>query len=100
MLGGSGGMLPQQIRCSEIASEATFDPKRHYSYRYYLYVFACMTLCMYDSLHRRPHAMQWPLQWPLLKSPNFCVSSAEYKRGKVLYLLGVPIFTAGCPYLL
>ena len=37
-----GGMLLQgnfEIRCSESASEATFGPKRHYSYRCYLYVF-------------------------------------------------------------
>ena len=48
MLGGSEGTLPQEmlkIRCSEIASEATFGPKRHYSY---LYVFACMTLICID----------------------------------------------------
>ena len=30
-----------QIRCSESASEATFGPKRHYSYHCYLYVFVC-----------------------------------------------------------
>ena len=35
-------------------------------------------LRMYDSnLHRRPHAMQWPL----LKSPKFWVFSAEYYIG-------------------
>ena len=27
-LGGSGGMLPQEIRCSEIASEAIFGTER------------------------------------------------------------------------
>ena len=37
-----------QIRCSEIASEATFGPNRHYSYHRYLYVFACMTLIRID----------------------------------------------------
>ena len=49
--GGSGGMSPRkilQIRCSEIASEATFGPKRHYSYHCYLYIFACMTLIRID----------------------------------------------------
>ena len=33
-----------RIRCSEIASEATFGPKRQYNYHCYLYVFAYMTL--------------------------------------------------------
>ena len=47
MLWGVGVCSPRkilQIRCSEIASEATFGPKRHYSYHCCLYVFACMTL--------------------------------------------------------
>ena len=60
------------IRHSETASEATFGPKRHYSYHCYLYVFACVTL-----MYRRPHAMQWLL----LKSLNLWVSSAEWSIG-------------------
>ena len=43
---GSGGML--QIRCSEIASEATFGPKLQYSSHCYLYIFTCMTLIRID----------------------------------------------------
>ena len=69
--GGLGVCSPRkilQIRSSEIASEATFGPKRHYSY---LYVFPWL----HDSnLYRRPHAMQWLL----LKSPNFWISNTEY----------------------
>ena len=50
-----------QIRCSEIASEASFGPNRQLS-------LLSVCLRMYDSnSYRRPHAMQWPL----LKSPNF-----------------------------
>ena len=60
-----------QNGCSDIASEATFGPKRHYSYHCYLYVFACMTLICIDA--------QWA--WPLLKSPNLRVFSAEYYIG-------------------
>ena len=57
-----------------IASEATFGPKRHYSYHCNLYIL----ICMYDSsFYRCPHAMRWA--W--LKSPNFWVSSAEYYIG-------------------
>ena len=80
MLGGVWGYAPPgkilQIRCSEIASEATFGPKRYCSYHCYLYIFACMTLIRID------------VHMPLLKSPNFGVSSAEYYIGQGLLSLG------------
>ena len=55
-----------QIRCSEIASQDTFGPNRHYSYC--IIVICASSHAEYDSSsYRRPHAMQWPL----LKNPNF-----------------------------
>ena len=53
---GSGGMLPRKILCSESASQATFGPKGHYSYRY---------LCVFV---RR------------VKGPNFWLSSLRTQR--------------------
>ena len=59
-VGGSGGMLPQknflQIRYSEIASETTFGPKRHYqavsltnSLGIRL-IYVSQVLCKYDAV--------------------------------------------------
>ena len=64
MLGGVGVCSPRkilQIRCSKIASEATFGPKQHYSYHCYLYVFACLTLICID-VHMSCSGCCWRVQ--------------------------------------
>ena len=61
MLEECGGMLPQEISCSEIASEANFGPKPLYSYHCYLYVFACMTLICID-VHMPCSGRCWRVQ--------------------------------------